>query len=208
MPRIVDPHARRQEISEAAIRVLARGGTQALTLKSLAEELGGSITLVTHFFANRDELFVAITDDMIASYDAMFDDTDDGVDAYGRLRSLLTWMSPFTAEDIAMETGRIALIWRRDEHESIAHFFTAMEQRMRSMLRRRLEGLVPTKDLDNAVAYLRAVTNGLTLSAVEHPDLWPPERIEWVIDRALDGLGIAPIPRRRGRSAKASPDTK
>lgn len=200
MPRVVDLHARRLEITYAAIRVLARGGTQALTLKSLAEELGGSITLVTHFFANRDQLFVAITDELISSYDAMLDDDpDDELDDYGRLRSLLTWMSPTTAEDVAMETGRIALIWRRDEHESIEHFFTAMEERMRSMLRERLQGLVPADDLDSAVAYLRAVTNGLTLSAVEHPDLWPREQVDWVLDRALAGLGVSP-----GASAPAS----
>lgn len=202
MPRVVDPYARRLEITNAAIRVLARGGTQALTLKSLAEELGGSITLVTHFFANRDELFVAITDELINSYDSLLDLSDQELDAYGRLRALLIWLSPVTADDVATETGRIALIWRRDEHDSIEHFFTAMEDRMRSLLRQRLEGMVPARDLDKSVAYLRAVTNGLTLSAVEHPDLWPRKQIEWVIDRALVGLGISPPPRSRGHAKR------
>jgi len=203
MPRSVDPHARRLEITNAAIRVLARGGTQALTLKSLAEELGGSITLVTHFFTNRDELFVAITDELINSYDAMLDEAEQDLDAYARLRALLIWMSPITAEDVETETGRIALIWRRKEHESIGHFFDAMEDRMRSLLRRRLDGMVATDMLEEAVGYLRAVTNGLTLSAVEHPDLWPRERIEWVIDHALEGIGLKPASRRRVRRGTA-----
>ena len=69
MPRYVDPLTRRMEITSAAMRILARGGPQALTLKSLAEEMGGSITLVTHFISNRAELFTAVVDDLTESYD-------------------------------------------------------------------------------------------------------------------------------------------
>ncbi|MEU9448890.1 TetR/AcrR family transcriptional regulator [Streptomyces sp. NPDC048277] len=190
MPRPIDHHERRLEIANAAIRILAAGGTQALTLKSLAKELGGSITLVTHFFSNRDELFVAITDELISSYDPLMEEVDHGEVGYDRLLNLLRWMVPTEEEDVTAETGRIALVPHRGEHDSIGHFFDAMEDRMRALLRERLRDLVPDDDLEPSVGYLRALTNGVTLSAVEHPDLWPPDRIEWVLERGLRGLGL------------------
>ncbi|MFG2966887.1 TetR/AcrR family transcriptional regulator [Streptomyces sp. NPDC048288] len=190
MPRPIDHHARRLEIANAAIRILATGGTQALTLKSLAKELGGSITLVTHFFANRDELFVAVTDELISSYEAQMEEVDHGEVGYDRLFNLLRWMAPTEADDVTAEAGRIALVPHRGEHDSVTHFFDAMEERMRSLLRERLQGLVSDDELEPSVGYLRALTNGVTLSAVEHPDLWPQDRVEWVLERGLRGLGL------------------
>ena len=61
---------------------------------------------------------------------------------------------------------------------------------MRALLRDRLSGLVPDEDLDHAAGFLRAVTNGLTLSAVEHPDLWPAGRVEQALRTAVRGLGL------------------
>ncbi|MFG2044944.1 TetR/AcrR family transcriptional regulator [Dactylosporangium sp. NPDC048998] len=191
MPRPIDVHARRLEITNAAIRILARGGTPALTLKSLAEELGGSITLVTHFFATRKELFAAVTDELVTTYEPMLQELDEGASGPERIYNLLMWMVPSDAEDIETEAGRIALIPHRGEQQSIQYFFDAMEQRMRSLIRERLVGLVPDDELDSAVGFLRAMTNGITLSAVEHPDLWPAERVRTVVETALRGLGIA-----------------
>lgn len=191
MPRPIDVHARRLEITNAAIRILARGGTSALTLKSLAEELGGSITLVTHFFANRKELFVAVTDELIASYDLLMEELDQGLTGFDRLYAVLMVITPTTAGDIESEAGRIALVPHRREHESIEHFFEAMEVRMRSLLRDRLRGLVPDDELEDAVGYLRAVTNGLTLSAVEHPDVWTADKVEAALRTALLGLDLS-----------------
>lgn len=200
MPRPVDVHARRMEITNAAIRILARGGTGALTLRSLAHELGGSITLVTHFFANRSELFVAVTDELISTYDSMLDELDHGAGDVERLQNLLVWMVPTTADDREAEAGRIALISHREEHESIAHFFDAMETRMRSLLRERLVGLVDDDRVEPAVGFLRSMTNGLTLSGIEHPELWSLEQIETCVSIALDGL-LAPSPDRAATAA-------
>ena len=52
----------RREVARAAIQLLARRGPRGLTLRALAEEMGGSITLVTHFFPNRRALLDAVLD--------------------------------------------------------------------------------------------------------------------------------------------------
>src|SRR5262249_39838373 len=65
LPRSVDHDERRRDIARAAIRLLARNGPRGLTLRALADELGGSITLVTHFFPNRRALLDAVTSQVI-----------------------------------------------------------------------------------------------------------------------------------------------
>lgn len=199
MPRLIDHAERRTAIAHAAIRILARGGTQSLTLKSLARELGGSITLVTHFFATRGELFEALIDDLVSSYEASLQELDAGRPADERLRRLLDWMVPRNPEEAEMEAGRLALISQRGEQASIDHFFQVMEDRMRDLLRERVRPLLEAgpDDVEAAVDHLRAVTNGLTLSVVEHPELWTPERIDRVLDTTLRGLNLmSPAPLR------------
>lgn len=205
MPRYVDPIERRAEITAAAMRVLGRGGPQALTLKSLAEELGGSITRVTHFIANRSELFTVVTDDLIEGYVEELRKREHGAHGIDRLWSLLTWLAPETLEDVEREQARIALISHRQEHPSIEHFFEAMETMMRSLLRDRLAEVVSDDELEHATEFLRAVTNGITLSAVEHPDLWPPDRVEQALRTAVRGLGLEAPERGLGPRDVAEP---
>lgn len=190
MPRQVDPIERRRQITSAAINILATGGASALTLKSLAEELGGSITLVTHFFASREDIFTAVVDDLAESYEAELQALEVGADAPGRLKILLEWMVPLTPEDVDQESGRIALISQRHTHQGIDHFFEVMEDRVRSLLSSHLEAVVPKAHVGQYVDYLRALTNGLALSAVEHPEIWTRERVLGVIHTSINALGL------------------
>lgn len=184
MPRRVDSAERRELITTAAVRILARGGPSALTLRSLAAELDGSITLVTHFFANRDDLFAAIVDELVETYDSELAEIERGEDAPGRLRRLLQWMLPLGPDDIERESGRVALIPMRED-ANIDHFFLVNEQRARELITRHLEPLLPANRIPAAVDYLRAMVNGIVLSAVEHPDVWTARRQLDVVEMAL-----------------------
>lgn len=188
MPKYVDPVARRREIADAAVRILARGGASALTLRSLADELGGSITLITHFYANRDDLFDAIVDDRISQYESELAELEDGASPEDRLRILLEWMLPGDDDSTSREAGRIALVPHAGESASIQRFFDVMETTMRRLLTERVAELDLAVDPDLAVAFLRSTINGIVLSRVEHPELWPAERQRAALQLALRGL--------------------
>ncbi len=188
MPKYVDHAERRREITDAAVRILARGGASALTLRSLADELGGSITLITHFFANRDDLFDGIVDDLIATYRAELEELESGASPEERLHILLQWMLPLDEESTSREAGRIALVPHASESESIQRFFDVMEDTMRRLFAEHIAELGLGIDAELGAAYLRAVINGIVLSRVEHPGLWPEERQQAVLDIALNGL--------------------
>lgn len=81
--------------------------------------------------------------------------------------------------------GRIVLIAQREQEPSIGDFFTTMDARIRGLLRRHVEPLVPADRVEATVDLLRVLANGLVLTAVEHHDAWPPERQLAVLDEAL-----------------------
>ncbi|BBC31051.1 hypothetical protein SGFS_023450 [Streptomyces graminofaciens] len=65
-----------------------------------------------------------------------------------------------------------------------------VDARIRELLRRHVEPLVPAERVDTTVDLLRVLANGLVLSAVEHHHDWPPERQLAVLDEALAAYGL------------------
>jgi len=56
----------RQELVEAAVRVVSRGGLRSMTYRSVATEAGVSHGLVRHYFGNLDELLVVAMEDVVS----------------------------------------------------------------------------------------------------------------------------------------------
>jgi AcrR family transcriptional regulator len=191
MPRHIDRARRESEITNAAIRILAEQGPAALTLRRLGDELGGSQTLVTHFFPDREHLFRAITDRLIASYDEEVRALERDAPPLERLRLLLEWMLPLNAESQLAEQGRVFMVSQRATNEDIRHFYEAMDRKMRDLLREHLTPLVPSGQLDVTVDTLRVFVNGVVLSSVEHPGTWPAGRQRKLLSRLLNCLGLS-----------------
>lgn len=75
--------------------------------------------------------------------------------------------------------------------------FDVWETRVRELLGTHLRAIDPKYDVKIMVDLLRVLTNGLTLSTIEHPDRWPAENVLAVLREAAGGLGLAPRKRRR-----------
>lgn len=56
MPKIVDHHSRRREISEIAAQLIASGGMEAATIRGIARSSGYSKGVIEHYFDNKNEL--------------------------------------------------------------------------------------------------------------------------------------------------------
>ncbi len=177
MPRNVDRDERRREVTRAAIQLLAKRGPRGLTLRALADELGGSITLVTHFYPNRRALLDAITEQVIEDSTAelaAFDDQD--LAPAERLRQFLIWLLPTTPDYIEMERGRVMLASETDAHFNVQKFYDTWESTTRGLIERYVTPLVPAEEKDFYVDLLRVIGNGVVLSAVEHPKTWTEDK--------------------------------
>jgi AcrR family transcriptional regulator len=59
VPRVVDIQQRRDEITEAAARVIARSGIEAATMREVAAEAGWTTGVITHYFEDKRDLLLA-----------------------------------------------------------------------------------------------------------------------------------------------------
>ncbi|OLZ58499.1 TetR/AcrR family transcriptional regulator [Amycolatopsis keratiniphila] len=58
MPRTVDHEERRAQLAEALVRVAARDGLHAVTMRAVAAESGVSLRLVQYYFDTKEELLL------------------------------------------------------------------------------------------------------------------------------------------------------
>ena len=180
MPRPLDVEKRKSDIARIAFEILGRVGPRGLTLQAVAAELGGSVTKVTHIYRTRAELMRGTVERYIEL--APPPGPPDGeADPLEHLRGLLADMIPQNDNRRLQERGRVAIIGDKDQ-ESARVFADGMEDRARRLLRGVLTPLVPADDLESAIDFCRATVNGITLSTVEHPEHWTPERQRTMVD--------------------------
>ena len=202
MARTVDLTQRRRDLADAALRMLTERGPSALTLRGLAKEMGGSITLITHYFSDRTQMMDAILEVVLADYDREVQAIDSQLPPEERLRALLLWIIPRSEEDIRLERGRMLLVADRETDEAARRFLDAHEVKMRDLLRQHLVGQAREPRLSVLVEALRVLSSGVTLSTVEHPDLWTLEHQEQMVDFMLESLGLhTPSKKRRAKPA-------
>jgi AcrR family transcriptional regulator len=204
LPAVIDRNEREYEIYVAATKILGDRGPDALTLRNLADELGGSITLVTHMYPDRAALIKGITRTAIREFDREIERLERGADQTERLRSLLMWMLPLTPSDQRRERGRVMLVGYRDSDLNVGYFFVAMDRKMRELLRDHLVPFLDGDDLEMAIELIRTTINGVVLSAAEHPGKWPRQRITALLNHVLSSLEIDVVLAPRSRVNAAS----
>lgn len=59
MPKEVDHDERREELLEAVWRVIARDGMEGTTIRGIAKETGWSTGVLSHYFADKDEIITS-----------------------------------------------------------------------------------------------------------------------------------------------------
>lgn len=193
MPRHVDAAQRKRAIVDASVRILAEGGYSALTLRRLAKRMGGSITLITHYFQDREALVSALLDQVIADADAITDQLKSIDDPRTRLFEVLKFFLPITDETMELERARVALTTHKNTVPAVADFFVRLEPGMRHVIEIALDGFIAPDDLEETIDLLRAWTSGVVLVSFEHPEIWTPERQLKALERFMSLLDL-PIP--------------
>jgi AcrR family transcriptional regulator len=184
----VDYDLRRRDIAEVARALLARDGVAGLSLRNIAAEMGGSLTLVTHYYANRQELMTDLARQICESWQTDLDAMDEASSApRERLRAFLTWMLPLNERGHEDERARFALL-AADNDPDCRRVLIEFDEYLRDLLRQRLVGLVPRRQVPTLADLLRAFTSGVALDAQLQPDDWPAKRQLALLDAMLAAL--------------------
>lgn len=189
MPRVVDHDERREEIAEAAWRVLEREGLSGTDLRGIAREAGFTTGVITHYFGGKSDL-------MVFAFGLVVDrSTARMAEACGRagLLEALAQMLPLDEE-----RRRETRVWLELMGASLTDPGLARELRQR--YRQARETMFPVfraavgeavrEDLDELGDELLAVVDGLTVDALADPERYPPERQLELLRRSLTRMGL------------------
>jgi AcrR family transcriptional regulator len=77
MPRVTDAHlaARRQQILDAARACFLRTGFHSTSMQDVIAEAGLSVGAVYRYFPSKNEIIMALANDVLAEFDAVFRET-------------------------------------------------------------------------------------------------------------------------------------
>lgn len=172
--------AKRAEILDAAIEVIAREGYSNATVKNLAEAVGLSQNGLLHYFGSKDELFTEILRHQDAQSEAQFNPpgrafAEELVDAV-----------LYAADDEVRSPGMAQLTMRvageATEADHVAHeFFRLRFDAVRALVERAVEEL--RADGRIAPDVDPAATASLIYAA------WDGLRVQWMYDRSIDLRG-------------------
>jgi AcrR family transcriptional regulator len=91
MPRDIDVEGRLNDIAEATIRVARNSGANAVTIRAVARELGGSTTLVTNYLPSRAALILNVLDRANSRWRSDYERRAQRLDPRTRFEELVTW---------------------------------------------------------------------------------------------------------------------
>ncbi|XVU27866.1 TetR/AcrR family transcriptional regulator [Actinoplanes sp. CA-054009] len=176
MPIYVDHDERRQQIINAAIRVMGDVGFAKFTLRSVSDRLGGSVTMVTHYFASREGLLDKMLEQILQDARSEQEELTAIADPQQRLEAVVRYFLPIDDEAMAVERARVALSSHRGAEPIIERHLSAIEPGMREVIETAIHDFIAPEQMDDTVDLIRLWTAGVVLSAIEHPEMWTPER--------------------------------
>ena len=189
MPRVVNHDERREEIAEAAWKVIEREGLARADLRKIAREVGYTTGVITHYFRDKRELmsfaFGLLVDRSMARMSR--------ASAEAGLMEALAQVLP-----LDKERRRETTVWLAMVSASLTDPELAEELRLR--YRQAREAMLPVfgialeqglgEDPEDVGDELLAVVDGITIDALSDPERYPPDRQLALLQRALVRLGL------------------
>ncbi|WP_062348637.1 TetR/AcrR family transcriptional regulator [Herbidospora yilanensis] len=197
MPKIVNHDERREEVVAAARRIILRAGIEAATTRAIAKEAGYSNGVLTHYFADKDEILLSALRTSHRRITERLAEKLTGLTGLAALRELLLDNLPMD-EERERETGLEIGFWARSL-TSPALLRTQREEAadlhllVRSLLQSAAEageiaGEIAGEGLDDTAERLLALVDGLSLHRLLYPDR--ASRIEEIMLAELDRLRL------------------
>ena len=194
MPKIVDHGERREEVVEAARRIILREGIEAATTRAIAKEAGYSNGVLTHYFADKDDILLSALRSSHRRIVERLRGKLAGRGGLAALRELLLDNLPLDDER-TRESGLEIGFWSRSLTSPAmleAQRAEAGELRylVRSLLGAAAEaGEITTgEDLGDVAERLLALVDGLSVRSLLYPDRLGAERLERLLGAELDRL--------------------
>ncbi|MCO1656500.1 TetR/AcrR family transcriptional regulator [Pseudonocardia humida] len=181
-------------MSDAVLAIAADRGFTAVTIRAVAERVGGSTSAVTHYIAGRDELLRHAVQREIATRKTEAEAAVTGLSGAAGLQALVRW----AAADLNDQVRRfwLALLIAAPAEPVLRAELDGFNRWWDTLMRGFVaESGVP--DPDVVTDTLDVVVNGMIIARLEESGPVDPARRDRVLDRVWAALGLPAW--RRGR---------
>jgi AcrR family transcriptional regulator len=194
MPKIVNHQERREEVVDAARRVILREGIDAATTRAIAKEAGYSNGVLTHYFAGKDDILLSA---LRSSHRGIVDRLKGklaGLTGLCALRVLLLDNLPLDEERARETTLEIGFWGRSLAGGTLLDVQREEAAELRYLVRTLLDAaaaageIAPGEDLGDVTERLLALIDGLSLHRLLYPDRLSPEALRRLMNAELERL--------------------
>ena len=192
MARVAGRSMSREEVADAAWRVIVRDGLHRTSVRAIARELNATTGVVTYYFREKAELMLFALDRLGSAILRDLEAALDGTKGRDRVRRVLETTLPIGPKEA--QGWRIWLAFvglagtnkrLREEHQRRLDILSRrLTDEIEALIR---DGLLP-KSIDPRFEAdaLIALSDGLGLSHILRPKTYPPERQLEIVDRYLE----------------------
>jgi AcrR family transcriptional regulator len=194
--RVADKRdARKREVAEAALEIIAREGVEGASLRAIAHALGCTTGSLTHYFRNKDDLVGFVLDEIALRLSS---DLERLNGAALPAEALRRWIGELLPHNTA--TRRSWTVWLAFTTASLvqADLRKRQEARDSDLLAKLTETIcavlknggvtAATKDVTAEAELLLCVVDGLGLHAVVAPERFTARKQMQLLGMHLDGL--------------------
>jgi AcrR family transcriptional regulator len=167
VPKIVDRAARRTEIVDAYLAIVAREGAAAATSRAVAAELGVATGALWHYFDGLDEM-------LLAAFQRMYDNTTEriaagtaGLHGMAAVEVALHEMLPLDPTTQQEATVVVAFFGRVAGQPALGRVVSDVEADWRAMLTGHLHEAIELGELRRGIPVADIVDTLLALTAAE-----------------------------------------
>lgn len=187
MPIRVDVDQRRRDIAAATFAVAARYGLPAVTLRSVAAELGASTSAITNYLPTRADLLINAIDQMGDEWIEELAEILEAGRGPEQLRALMRASVTWDHDEQLRCAFWVALLTARGRDDEVDRHLASTAAAVRDVIEQVVAACGhPHPAVAADLLFLFA--QGVFVSIVEAPAQWPVARLLAAADAAVDAL--------------------
>ena len=184
MPREVDAEQRLADIAAATIRVARSAGSHAVTIRSVAKELGGSTTLVTNYLPSRAALILNALDRGRDRWQVALDESLAGAAPMDRFTVVIEWSLTTGPDEPVLRALILEIVANADREPDLRTALHRESSAYQQLLVEEARGAGYLEPEHVAgLAYL--LVRGSYVASAEDPARWDEAQLREVIHATL-----------------------
>ncbi|MCR2807857.1 TetR/AcrR family transcriptional regulator [Paenibacillus soyae] len=194
MPKIVDHDQRREQLAEAAWRVIRRDGVEGASVRSVADEAGMSLGSLRHYFTTQSELLEFSMRLVSERVNKRIQNMTYSGNPRQDIEAIIGELVPLDEERLAECEVWLAFVGSALAHPKLRELSEEVHDTLYAGFRRIVDSLIqigmarPETDPHLEAMRLHALVDGLVVHGVTRKQTMSPEDIRQVIVYHLDRM--------------------